>query len=108
MSLTLSFAHDHLKNERVVLGSASNLNHVGLLGDARVLIVHLGVSLSATPKHLWPSTVSSGAHGFSPIADAPQYCLILDLQHNILRLIPYTRLTSQACWFTTTSLHRMT
>jgi hypothetical protein len=35
--LTLSFADDHLKNERVVLGSAPDLNHVDLLGDARVL-----------------------------------------------------------------------
>ena len=36
-SLTLSFADDHLENERVVLGSAPDLNHVDLLGDARVL-----------------------------------------------------------------------
>src|SRR5215813_11494212 len=36
-SLTLSFADDHLKNERVVLGSAPDLNHVDLLRDARVL-----------------------------------------------------------------------
>jgi hypothetical protein len=35
--LTLSFADDHLKNEKVVLGSASDLNHVDLLRDARVL-----------------------------------------------------------------------
>src|SRR5262249_26675282 len=33
----LSFADDHLENERVVLGSAPDLNHVDLLGDARVL-----------------------------------------------------------------------
>src|SRR5262249_4550104 len=36
-SLVLSFADDHLENERVVLGSAPDLNHVDLLGDARVL-----------------------------------------------------------------------
>jgi hypothetical protein len=36
-SLTLSFADDHLENERVVLGSAPDLNHVDLLDDARVL-----------------------------------------------------------------------
>src|SRR5262245_37725000 len=36
-SLALSFADDHLENERVVLGSAPHLNHVDLLGDARVL-----------------------------------------------------------------------
>ena len=36
-SLTLSFADDHLENETVVLGSAPDLNHVDLLGDARVL-----------------------------------------------------------------------
>src|SRR5258708_22008200 len=35
--LTLSFADDHLKNERVVLGSAPDLNHVDLLRDARIL-----------------------------------------------------------------------
>jgi hypothetical protein len=29
-----------VENERVVLGSASDLNHVDLLGDARVLGVH--------------------------------------------------------------------
>jgi len=39
--------------------------------------------------------------------NAPQYCLILDPQNDIVRLIPYTRLTSLSCWFTTTSLHRM-
>src|SRR5690349_7354787 len=37
MSLALSFADDHLENERVVLGSAPDLNHVDLLGDERVL-----------------------------------------------------------------------
>src|SRR6516162_1328189 len=36
-SLTLSLADDHLENERVMLGSASDLNHVDLLGDARKL-----------------------------------------------------------------------
>jgi hypothetical protein len=35
--LTLSFADDHLKNERVVLGSAPDLNHVDLLRDTRIL-----------------------------------------------------------------------
>src|SRR5215472_12020431 len=51
-SLTLSFADDHLENERVVRGSAPDLNHVDLLGDARMF------------------------------------------KEYILRLIPYTRLTS--------------
>jgi len=36
-SLTLSFADDHLENERVMLRSAPDLNHADLLGDARVL-----------------------------------------------------------------------
>ena len=36
-SLTLSFADDHFENERVMFGSAPDLNHVDLLGDARVL-----------------------------------------------------------------------
>src|SRR5215469_1625293 len=36
-SLALSFADDHLENERVALGSAPDLDHVDLLGDARVL-----------------------------------------------------------------------
>src|SRR5438128_2270569 len=35
--LTLSFADDHLKNERVVLGSAPDLNHLDLLRDAGIL-----------------------------------------------------------------------
>src|SRR5215471_11994192 len=35
-SLALSFADDHLENERVALGSAPNLDHVGLLGDPRM------------------------------------------------------------------------
>src|SRR5262249_21869741 len=35
--LTLSFADDHLENERVALGGAPDLDHVGLLGEARVL-----------------------------------------------------------------------
>src|SRR5215831_12597681 len=33
-SLALSFADDHLENERAVLASALDLNHVDLLGDA--------------------------------------------------------------------------
>src|SRR6516225_7037553 len=36
-SLAFSFADDHLENERVVRGSAPDLNHVDLLGDVRVL-----------------------------------------------------------------------
>src|SRR6516165_11378333 len=36
-SLALSFADDHLENERVVRGSAPDLNHVDLLGDVRVV-----------------------------------------------------------------------
>src|SRR6266436_6254475 len=35
--LTLAFADDHLKNERVVLGSAPDLNHIDLLRDTRIL-----------------------------------------------------------------------
>src|SRR5438105_10124699 len=31
-SLTLSFADDHLENERILLGSPANLDHVDLLG----------------------------------------------------------------------------
>src|SRR6516225_7504797 len=36
-SLVLSFTDDHLENERVMLGEAPDLDHVDLLGDARVL-----------------------------------------------------------------------
>jgi hypothetical protein len=36
--LAVSFADDHLENERVVLGSAPDLDHVDLLADARVFI----------------------------------------------------------------------
>src|SRR6516165_5923993 len=38
MGLALSFSDDHLENERVVLGSASNLDHVDFLGDARIFL----------------------------------------------------------------------
>jgi hypothetical protein len=37
-SLAVSFADDHLENERVVLGSAPDLDHVDLLADARAFI----------------------------------------------------------------------
>src|SRR5262249_29006982 len=37
-SLPLSFADDHLENERILFGNLANLDHVDLLGHARALV----------------------------------------------------------------------
>jgi hypothetical protein len=78
-SLALSFADDHLENERVVLGSAPTWI--------------MSISL---PMH----ARSLGSPRFSPtswIANGTQRCLILEPRNDILRWIPYTRLTSLFC-----------
>src|SRR5499426_1355889 len=55
-SLALSFADDYVENERVVLGSAPDLNHVDLLRDARVLKgSEPGCQWDATPPDLGPA-----------------------------------------------------
>src|ERR1700756_3666049 len=59
--LTLAFADDHLKNERVVLGSAPDLDHVDLLRDACILMGSLkGSRHDPHPAHsgfsVWDAT----------------------------------------------------
>src|SRR5262245_66021316 len=61
-SLALSFADDHLENERVALGSAPDLDHVDLLcGATRVKGAPHPISM-ANGKHIlcWPGLLRVG------------------------------------------------